>query len=91
MFFRKDPPQTEGRRDADPQIKKPPDVGMIRSLTSSTSPIDADGLIVESIRINEESSRIYSGLCATLLLSLTVCVLCDLCRFTHCRIALEMC
>jgi len=25
MFFRKDPPQTEGRRDADPGIKTPPD------------------------------------------------------------------
>ena len=24
MFFWKDPPQTEGRRDAHPQIKKPP-------------------------------------------------------------------
>ena len=24
MFFRKDPPQTEGRRDADPRIKTPP-------------------------------------------------------------------
>ena len=25
MFFRKAPPQTEGRRDADPLIKTPPD------------------------------------------------------------------
>merc|ERR1711865_1029748 len=25
MFFRKDPPQTEGRRDARPRIKTPPD------------------------------------------------------------------
>ena len=25
MFFRKDPPQTEGRRHADPLIKKSPD------------------------------------------------------------------
>ena len=25
MFFRKDPPQTEGRRDADPGIKTPPE------------------------------------------------------------------
>ena len=24
MFFRKDPPETEGRRDADPRIKTPP-------------------------------------------------------------------
>ena len=28
MFFRKDPPQTEGRRDADLLIKTPPDRGI---------------------------------------------------------------
>ena len=28
MFFRKDPPQTEGRRHADPLIKTAPDFGV---------------------------------------------------------------
>ena len=29
MFFRKDPPQTEGRRDADPLIKTAPGPGLL--------------------------------------------------------------
>ena len=36
MFFRKDPPQTEGRRDADPLIKTAPD---FLELPTPTSPI----------------------------------------------------
>ena len=35
MFFQKDPPQTEGRRDADLLIKTSPDLLLVFSLLSS--------------------------------------------------------